>query len=78
MERHLYQQHTDDESEKKTTTKKTTVRNPTILPLYHNKFAQPYLSEERLGFLCASASEIKLNQSKTKNLTISALEFEKW
>jgi hypothetical protein len=25
-----------------------------ILPLYHHKFAQPYLSEERLGYLYAS------------------------
>ena len=24
------------------------------IPLYNNKFAQPYLSEDRLGFLCAS------------------------
>ena len=45
--------------------KKTTLWNPTILPLYHNKFAQPYLSEERLGFLCASASVIKLNRNRS-------------
>ena len=25
-----------------------------ILPLYYHKFAQPYLSEERLGYLYAS------------------------
>ena len=29
-------------------------QKPTILPLYYHKFAQPFLSEERLGYLYAS------------------------
>ncbi len=29
-------------------------KKPIILPLYYHKFAQPFLSEERLGYLYAS------------------------
>ena len=62
MKRHHYQQHTDDES--KNGKQQQRKQQYETLPLYYHKFAQPYLSEVRLGFLCAS--EIKpqsINQS---------------
>jgi hypothetical protein len=44
--------HTDEESQMENNN--ISQKQYEILPLYYHKFAQPYLSEDRLGYLCAS------------------------